>query len=237
MTTTSPIYVFIILGILVFFALHIKYQWKISEDFELYEMDIFSKQRLEELGELRQPMSFPYGSEVLANNKYVKAAAYENKNHDHHHDYIREMGLLPLVRQAGVLLRPPVGTVAEEYELFSPEGESNFRCHRDYRSFFMLLTHEAVEVELSPWGWEAGPVTEDGTLMDPPSRLISYRLEPGRTLLVPPYWWFRFRGLKEVSVVSNVGAGEGEEKGKPILLRFSYRTFMSVVATSIPKLY
>jgi len=210
----------IVVAVLLFVWLHIRYQWKVSKEVELYEIDHFSKNRLEELCELKQPVLFPYSSRVLAENKYVTSAVGRVSS-----QYLQEKGIIHLVRNAGHILRPPGGVVQSIYRLVghsSSKGplDSSFHYHVNVRTFYMVVG-APCRVMLSPPGYESGPVTDsvsDSTLFggvteDSPSRKITHEVPAGSTLFVPPYWWFHMEPSPGCAVIE-----------------FSYRTWMNELA-------
>lgn len=57
------IYIFIF-SLVLFFYLHIVFQYKKSNDLEIYELDNISKEKLEEITNLKQPLLFNYNSDL-----------------------------------------------------------------------------------------------------------------------------------------------------------------------------
>jgi hypothetical protein len=59
------IYVILIFCIVLFFYLHVYFQLKTSDDLEIYEIDYPSKDKLEEICNLRQPVLFDFNNQRL----------------------------------------------------------------------------------------------------------------------------------------------------------------------------
>ena len=59
------IYIILIFCIVLFLYLHIYFQLKTSDDLEIYEIDYPSKEKLEEICDLRQPVLFHYDNERI----------------------------------------------------------------------------------------------------------------------------------------------------------------------------
>ena len=69
MKVLSGIIIFIIV---LFFYLHLQYQLKTSNDLEIYTIDYPSKDRLEEICDIRQPMTFQYNiNDEVLNRQYI----------------------------------------------------------------------------------------------------------------------------------------------------------------------
>ena len=51
---------FVIFCLVVFFYLHMKAQYKVSEDLEIYELDYTDNQHLQEICDAKQPILFLY---------------------------------------------------------------------------------------------------------------------------------------------------------------------------------
>jgi hypothetical protein len=69
MKVLSGIIIFIIV---LFFYLHLQYQLKTSSDLEIYTIEYPSKDRLEELCDIRQPMTFQYNiNDEVLNRQYI----------------------------------------------------------------------------------------------------------------------------------------------------------------------
>lgn len=61
------IIIILIFCIVLFLYLHIFFHLKTSEDLEVYEISNMSKERLEEICDLRQPITFDYDIQKLNN--------------------------------------------------------------------------------------------------------------------------------------------------------------------------
>ena len=57
----------IIFCVVLFFYLHLLYHLKTSDDLELYTIDNPSKDKLEEICSVRQPVLFPFKNELITN--------------------------------------------------------------------------------------------------------------------------------------------------------------------------
>lgn len=54
--------------VVLFIYLHINFHFKTSNDLEIYEIDNVSKEKFEELCDIRQPIIFPFENEKIINN-------------------------------------------------------------------------------------------------------------------------------------------------------------------------
>lgn len=73
---------FIIFIIVLFFYIHINFQLSTSDDLEIYEVDELTKERLEELCNIKQPLLFNYYSPDLDNNLNLSSLLENYKNFD-----------------------------------------------------------------------------------------------------------------------------------------------------------
>ena len=68
------IFSFFIFCLVLFIYLHIQFHLKTSNDLEIYEIDDVSKDKLEEICDLRQPILFNYNNEKIietTNSKFI----------------------------------------------------------------------------------------------------------------------------------------------------------------------
>ena len=74
------IFGFFIFCLVLFIYLHIKFHLKSSSDLEMYEIDQCSKDKLEEICDIRQPVLFDFDNQKImetSNKKYADNLAYE----------------------------------------------------------------------------------------------------------------------------------------------------------------
>ena len=68
------IFAFFIFCLVLFIYLHIQFHLKTSNDLEMYEIDQASKEKLEEICDIRQPVLFDFDNEKIietTNKKYI----------------------------------------------------------------------------------------------------------------------------------------------------------------------
>ena len=62
------IYIVLVFCVVLFLYLHVFFHLKTSDDLEVYEIDQPSKEKLEEICDLRQPVIFDYNVDGLLND-------------------------------------------------------------------------------------------------------------------------------------------------------------------------
>ena len=70
---------FIIFCLILFIYLHVQFQLKTSDDLEIYEVDDTSKDKLEEICDLRQPVLFDFKNEQIIAIYELKAFEFKLK--------------------------------------------------------------------------------------------------------------------------------------------------------------
>ena len=69
--------------------MHIHFQLKTSNDYEIYQLDDVSKSKLNDICDLRQPVVFNYSSDLLSNGRLSQL---ETKYHNLDFTYKRYYG-------------------------------------------------------------------------------------------------------------------------------------------------
>ena len=163
--------------VVLFLYLHVAYQFKTSNDLEVYELDRPEKAKLEEVCNLRQPCTFPYWNEefesLLPENFMYddfevnveddartampltvgKAKRLFKKSHYHterNDEFLAETMLARVFEKNDHMFRPPMVSSIRYDLLFGGENATTkLRYTDNFRNYFMVLQGE-VTVKLAP---------------------------------------------------------------------------------------
>jgi len=254
---------FITFCLVLFIYLHVQFNLKTSDDLEMYELDEFSKDKLEEVCDMRQPVllefdnqkiidttnlailqatysafelkirntkeeDFLYMPLSLANTKKLldedKDAKYISENNA---DFLEETGASKNFSYNDELLRPYMVSRCE-YDLMtaSQNATTPFKYELNFRNYFMV-TQGSVTVKLTPpksakylntvydydnfeFRSPINPWTADLDKV----KCLEFKLEKGKTLFIPAYWYYSIRFDDKDTSISC----------------FKYRTYMNTVA-------
>ena len=162
---------FFVFCLVLFLYLHVYYHLKTSDDLEVYEIDDCSKDKLEEICELRQPIIFDFdcghikvrnttdkkgedelymplllGTATKLFNEDKTSSYYSENNKE----FLEETGLNKHMQYNDEFLRPPMVSNCEYDILFGSENtKTKFRFNLDYRNYY-TATEGSVRVKLSP---------------------------------------------------------------------------------------
>jgi hypothetical protein len=266
----------IILGLCIFclvlfIYLHIQFHLKTSEDLEIYEVEQPSKERLEEICDLRQPVLFNFDCQKImeSSNRFYISNNYpafevkirnikeENPNVDlyiplqlhaaiklfdkddkssyfseNNNDFLEETGVIKNLKYNDEFLRPYMVSKCNYDILMSSDGTCTpFRYEINYRNFF-TLTQGSAQIKLAtpystkylypnydyenfefrspvnPWSPQSKYIKDFEKI-----KCLEFTLTPGKTLFIPPYWWYSIKLNKNTSISC-----------------FYYRTYMNSIA-------
>lgn len=164
--------------IVVILYLHVIYQLKTSNDLELYELDMPSKNKLEEVCNFRQPIVFSYFEETImkctpsqlhdymafdvilvdASNiqiplpleKTLQVCAKEKYYSAYNSDFLNETMLKRNYGITDMALRPPMVSSIQYDLLFGSIGSTTkLQYTNKYRNYF-LVTDGTIHIKLAP---------------------------------------------------------------------------------------
>ena len=163
--------------VVLFLYLHIAYQFKTSNDLEVYELDRPERSKLEDVCNLRQPCTFPYWNdafEALLPENFVyddfeinveddsrtvlpltvgKAKRLFKKSLHHterNEEFLAETMLIRTFEKNDHMFRPPMVAMIRYDLLFGGENATTkLRYTDNFRNYFMVLQGE-VTVKLAP---------------------------------------------------------------------------------------
>jgi len=262
---------FFIFCFVLFIYLHVQFHLKTSNDLEVYELEDGSKDKLDEICDLRQPVLFDFDNDKIiqtVNKSYIleNFSAFEIKiRNSNDTDYINEIYMpLPLVSakklfdedksqsyfsennsdfltETGLkknmlyndeFIRPPMVSNCNYDVLFGSQDTCTpFRYKINYRNFF-VVTEGSIKIKLSPPHsskylhcicdyenfefrspmnpWKIQPrYSADFDKI----KCLEIILLPGKTINIPPYWWYSIKFEKDASVAC-----------------FHYKTYMNNIA-------
>ena len=268
------IYSIFIFCIVLFIYLHIQFHLKTSDDLEIYELEQFSKSKLEEICDVRQPVLFycdciNHIMENITKEKcqyqypafevkirnindlnenselYIplplhatvklcnddKTASYFSENNG---DFLKETGLLKIMKTNDELLRPYMVANCNYDLLFGSDNTfTPFRYELNYRNFFLLTSGSAI-IQLSPpkYSKYLSPIKdyenfEFKSLINPWNvqpeykdqfskiKCLEFTMTLGQMLFIPAFWWYSIKLSKDASIAT-----------------FKYRTYMNTIAIS-----
>jgi len=263
---------FFVFCIVLFLYLHITFHLKTSNDLEIYDIDNTSKDKLEEICNLRQPVIFDFDCLPIVENTNKKkllnhyrafdikirnvdkskpteedifiplklhdasklfqedtSSAYYSENNK---EFLEETGVLKIMQRKDDFLRPPMVSDCNYDVLFGSQGtQTPFRYELSYRNF-LLVTEGSVKIKLSPpkntkylhctqdyekyefyspicaWNPQSQYKNDFGKV-----KCLDIILPFGKTVFIPPYWWYSIEFQKDSSVSF-----------------FKYRTYMNHLA-------
>jgi hypothetical protein len=267
----KTIFSFIIFCLVLFIYLHLQFHLKTSEDLEIYEIDQPSKEKLEEICDMRQPVLFDFENKNIletSNKNYIsnhyqafeikirnihdedtnsevylplplhsamklfdqdKSSTYVSENNG---DFLKECGLEKQFKYNDVFLRPyMVSNCNYDVLMGSNKVWTPFRYEINYRNYFMV-TQGSVKIKLAPpkstkylypiYDYEnfefKSPIhpwcPQPKYSMDfDKIKCLEFTLVPGKTLFLPPYWWYSIQFENNTSISC-----------------FYYRTYMNNLA-------
>lgn len=262
---------FCIFCLVLFVYLHVQFHLKTGEDLEMYEVDQPSKDKLEEICDLRQPTLFDFECDKImqtSNRTYIadnyhafeikirnvndtdssaelymplplhasntlfnedKQSLYFSENNA---DFLEETGVSKNFRYNDEFLRPYMVSNCNYDVLFgSTHVCTPFRYEVNYRNY-LLLTQGSAEIKLSPphskkylypiYDYENFEFRSPVNPWSPQPKYVAdfnkikcleFKLLPGKTLYIPPYWWYSIKFNENTSISC-----------------FNYRTYMNNLA-------
>jgi hypothetical protein len=265
---------FFVFCIVLFLYLHIHYHLKTSDDLEIYELDDVTKDNLEDICNIRQPLIFDFeeshkivkttNQDYILNNYHafeVKIRNINDKNdntelfvplplhstiklfHEDKHgcyysenniDFLQDTGVFKNFQYNDEILRPyMVSNCNYDILMGSKDCFTPFRYEINYRNFF-LLTQGKAQVKLTPpksskylhcvkdyenfefrspinpWNIQPSYISDFDKI-----KCLEVTLEPGKTLFIPPFWWYSIKFDENTSISC-----------------FKYRTYMNNLAIS-----
>jgi hypothetical protein len=265
---------FFIFCLVLFLYLHIQYHLKTSDDLEIYELDQPSKDSLEEICDIRQPILFEFeGSDKIVqttnidyiSNHYhafevkirnvddndINSELYvplplhstiklfnEDKNStyysENNNDFLKETSAFKNFQYNDEFLRPYMVSNCNYDIMFGSNGSyTPLRYEINYRNFF-LLTQGSAQVKLippkdskylsyikdyenfefrsqiNPWNVQSQYKADFDKI-----KCLEISLLPGKTLFIPPFWWYSIKFNKNTSISC-----------------FRYRTYINNLAIS-----
>ena len=258
----------LIFCIVLFIYIHICFYLKTSDDLEVYEIEQFSKSKLEDICDLRQPVVFnnfngdflqcltadnilkQYGAfdmKIQESNKYpliapipfplkkAKGIISDVKKYyisENNEEFLTETGLHKELQQHDSLFRPYlVSNCVYDIKIASENATTPLRYDLNYRNFYCVV-EGAVTIKLAPpkntkylylnKDYDSFQFTSPINPWDVQEKYLNdydkikfleIKLEPGKMLFIPAYWWYSIKFDKN-----------------SMLCLFSYRTYMNNVA-------
>jgi len=261
---------FFIFCLVLFIYLHVQFHLKTSNDLEMYEMDEASKDRLEEICDIRQPVLFDFDNQKIieyTNKTYItnnynafeikirnkddnanselyvplplhaaiklfaedKSSIYFSENNT---EFLQDTGIIKNFRQYDEFLRPYMVSNCNYDILMGSNGTiTPFRYEINYRNFF-IITQGSAKVKLTPpqsikylypnYDYENFEFNSPINPWNPQQKYLpdfdkikclEFTLVPGKTLFIPPYWWYSIKFENNTSISC-----------------FRYRTYMNNIA-------
>jgi hypothetical protein len=224
------------IAVIIFIYLHVSFQLKTSNEFELFESE-FSKEKLEDVCSLKQPILFDY-TFSLAMEPYEKydvvvydadykkkimplKKALRLKNHIGYdnHEFIKDT-----IGQYPDELQPPLATMIKYDYLFGSEIATRLQ-YKNYERNYFVVTSGSIKVKLSPPKQKKflneikHYETQDFySNIDPwketKVHFLDCTVSKGQMIYIPPYWWYSFYLEKDTRVCI-----------------VHYRTAMNMIAT------
>lgn len=258
--------VILVFCIVLFFYIHIYHHYKTSNDLELYELERVSKEKLEEVCNMKQPFIFNYDEPIIQKTDpyrldetyntfdlnirkiitedsivdnsdlkeeesvplpleealaLFKRDATSSYFTEFNQDFLTESGIIKHIQYDDGYLRPPLVTNCL-YDIMTGSHGSTTPLRYDLNSRnYYLVTHGSVNVVLIPPKyskylypendyetfefkspinvWDVQPKYKADYNKAKPLKLT---LNPGKTLYVPPYWWYSIKFNKKSSITS-----------------------------------
>lgn len=235
---------------------------KTSDDLEMYELDDFSKDKLEEVCDMRQPVLLEFDNQKIIDatnlatlqNVYsafelkirntkeedflymplslnnTKKLLDEDKDakyiSESNADFLEETGAVKYFSYNDEFLRPYMVSRCE-YDIMtaSKDATTPFKYELNFRNYFMV-TQGSATVKLTPpksakylntvYDYDnfefRSPINPWTTDLDK-VKCLEFKLEKGKTLFIPAYWYYSIKFDENTSVSC-----------------FKYRTYMNTVA-------
>jgi hypothetical protein len=262
---------FFIFCLVLFIYLHVQFHLKTSNDLEIYELEQGSKDKLDEICDLRQPVIFDFENDRIietVSKKYIidnynafeikirnardtdysseiymplpihsaKKLFDEDKNglyfSENNTEFLQETGVIKNFQYNDEFIRPPmVSNCNYDIMLSSENTQSPFRYEINYRNYF-VVTQGKIKIKLTPPNSSKYLYTvRDYENFEFRSPINPWNVQPqysadfdkikcldivltvGKTINIPPYWWYSIQFDKDTSVAV-----------------FKYRTYMNNVA-------
>jgi len=103
--------------LVLFIYLHIHFHFKTSNDLEIYEIDNVSKEKFEELCDIRQPIIFPFENEKIINNTCYD---YIYNNYSSFDIQIRESAFNKQTGNKNILKDTTIDTIESDVDVYVP---------------------------------------------------------------------------------------------------------------------
>ena len=202
------------IAVLIFIYLHIAFQLKTSNEFELFESE-FIKEKLEDLCALKQPILFHYTFDIdMTPYEKYDVVVYDSlfkkkimplkralrlKKHIgfDNHDFIKDT-----ITHYPVGLQPPlVATIRYDY-LFGSDVFTRLQ-YKNYERNYFVVTNGSMKVKLCPPKQKKflneikQYETQDfyskiDPWKDPKVHFLDCTVSKGQMIYIPPYWWYSF---------------------------------------------
>ena len=244
--------------LVLFIYLHIQFHLKTSDDLEMYEVDQPSKDKLEEICDLRQPLIFDFDCQKIiesSNKSYISQnyPAFEIKIRnvkeidtnielyiplrlhtacnlfdkdnfstylsENNKDFLEETGVIKNLKYNDEFLRPyMVSNCKYDIMIASNETCTPFKYEINYRNFF-IITEGSAQIKLAPpyctkylypiFDYENFEFKSPINPWNPQLKYthdfnkikcLEFTLLPGKTLFIPPYWWYSIKFYKNTSI-------------------------------------
>jgi len=220
--------------IVLFLYLHVYFHLKHSNDLEVYEIEQPSKQRLEEVCDIRQPTTFYYSNDQLLylasyNSVYSNYRAFDIQLRDASNSvaYLNDSQITTDVNELYIPIALKVANQA-------------FRSDKDakFLSNYFMVTQGRVKILLippkytkylfpiddyenfefispvNPWNVQQNYQNEFDKL-----KTLDVELTSGMMMYIPAYWWYSIKFMEDDTSVCS----------------FKYRTYMSNISI-LPRL-
>jgi hypothetical protein len=210
------------IAVVIFIYLHVAFQLKTSNEFELFESE-FSKEKLEEICSFKQPVLFnhtfdidmsPYEKYdvVVYDSCYKKKImplkkALRLKNHVgcDNHDFIKDT-----INHYPDELQPPLVTTIKYDYLFGSNVSTRLQYKNYERNYFIVINGN-MKVKLSPpkqkkflneiKQYESQDFySKIDPWKDPKVHFLECTVSKGQMIYIPPYWWYSFQLEKDTRV-------------------------------------
>jgi len=163
--------------IVIIIYMHVVYQLTTSNDLEIFELDTPSKNKLEEVCNLRQPLLFPYYEEAIQSvfSKLTDYKAFDVNVYDseynsttvslknafqlidkkkyislHNSDFLNETMVSRYYLTTDAYLRPPmVASITYDLLMGSESSSTRLEYNTHYRNYF-YVSNGSVTVKLTP---------------------------------------------------------------------------------------
>ena len=232
----------IIVFCLVFFLyLHVFHHLKVSNDLEIYTIDGISKDKLEEICDLRQPVLFKFENnsvhftrDSLVRNAMTLFKKDKDSKYfsDHNSDFLQETGIKKMLTQNDMFLRPAlVSSCNYDIQTGSIDCWTPLQYELNYRNYVYVsegtITLKIIPPVYSKYLYEVKDYNnfEFRSPINPWNvqekylrnyskiKFLEFNLNAGDILYIPAYWWFSIKYTKP-----------------SLIIWFKYCTYMNTVA-------